>query len=135
MILRFPVLGKLGGVTDPVRVLVVDDQPIVRSTMRVLLDTADEFEAVGEAASGHEALSAVEQLDPDLVLLDVRMPDMDGIEAASRIRATHRKTVVVLMSSDARADMDTSAATAFVPKERLRAGVLRELWARHAPSR
>jgi DNA-binding NarL/FixJ family response regulator len=121
---------------DPVRVLVVDDHPIVRSAMRVLLDAAGEFEAVGEAASGNEALSAVEQLDPDLVLLDVRMPDMDGIEAASRIQATHGRTVVVLMSSDPPADPRVSIAAEFVPKERLnKVAVLRELWARHAPSR
>lgn len=121
---------------DPVRVLVVDDQPIVRSAMRVLIDAAGEFEAVGEATSGNEALSAVEQLDPDLVLLDVRMPDMDGIEAASRIQATHRRTVVVLMSSDPRAAPRASIAAEFVPKERLnKVAVLRELWARHAPSR
>jgi DNA-binding NarL/FixJ family response regulator len=120
---------------DPVRVLVVDDQPIVRSATRSLLDATREFEAVGEATSGTEALSAVQQLDPDLVLLDVRMPDMDGIEAAARIRATHRRTVVVLMSSDPRADLRASTAAAFVAKERLKAAVLRELWARHAPSR
>ena len=120
---------------DPVRVLVVDDQPVVRSATRLLLDTTREFEAVGEAASGIEALSAVEQLEPDLVLLDVRMPDMDGIEAAERIRATHRSTVVVLMSSDPRAAPRESSAAAFVAKERLKAAVLRELWARHAPSR
>jgi DNA-binding NarL/FixJ family response regulator len=120
---------------DPVRVLVVDDQPIVRSAMRVLLDAAGEFEAVGEAASGTEALSAVDQLDPDLVLLDVRMPDMDGIEAASRIQATHGRTVVVLMSSDPRAHPRASTAAEFVPKERLnKVAVLRELWSRHAPS-
>jgi len=130
-----PFLGNLVAMADPVRVLVVDDQPIVRSAMRVLLEAAGEFEAVGEAASGHEALSAVEQLDPDLVLLDVRMPGMDGIEAASRIQATNGKTVVVLMSSDPRADGDASAAAAFVPKERLKPAVLRELWARHAPPR
>jgi DNA-binding NarL/FixJ family response regulator len=121
---------------EPVRVLVVDDQPVVRSAVRVLLDAAGEFEAVGEAASGNEAIDAVEQLNPDLVLLDVRMPDMDGIEAASRIQATHGRTVVVLMSSDPRADPRASAAAEFVPKERLnKVAVLRELWARHAPSR
>jgi DNA-binding NarL/FixJ family response regulator len=120
---------------EPVRVLVVDDQPIVRSAMRVLLDAAGEFEAVGEAASGNEAINAVEQLDPDLVLLDVRMPGMDGIEAASRIRATHRRTVVVLMSSDPEAEPRALAAAPFVAKERLRTGVLRELWTQHAPAR
>jgi DNA-binding NarL/FixJ family response regulator len=120
---------------DPVRVLVVDDQPIVRNATRLLLDATGEFEAVGEAASGSEALSAVDQLEPDLVLLDVRMPDMDGIEAAARIRATHGRTVVVLMSSDPRANPRASTAAAFVAKESLKAAVLRELWARHAPSR
>jgi len=124
---------------DLVRVLVVDDQPIVRSATRSLLEATREFEAVGEAASGTEALDAVDQLEPDLVLLDVRMPDMDGIEAAARIRAAHRRTVVVLMSSDPRADLPASTAVAssadaFIPKERLRAAVLRELWAQHAPS-
>jgi DNA-binding NarL/FixJ family response regulator len=120
---------------EPVRVLVVDDQPIVRSAVRVLLDAAGEFEAVGEAASGNEAIDAVEQLDPDLVLLDVRMPDMDGIEAASRIQATHRRTVVVLMSSDPETEPRASAAAPFVAKERLRTAVLRELWTQHAPAR
>jgi DNA-binding NarL/FixJ family response regulator len=120
---------------DPVRVLVVDDQPIVRSATRSLLDATREFEAVGEAASGIEALTAVQQLEPDLVLLDVRMPDMDGIEAAARIRATHEGTVVVLMSSDPRAEPYASPAAAFVPKERLKPAVLRELWARLGPSR
>jgi DNA-binding NarL/FixJ family response regulator len=121
--------------SNRVRVLVVDDQPLVRSATRLLLDATREFEAIGEAASGNEALDAVEQLDPDLVLLDVRMPDMDGIEAAARIRATHRRTVVVLMSGDSRTDLRASAAAPFVPKEQLKAAVLRELWARHAPSR
>jgi DNA-binding NarL/FixJ family response regulator len=119
---------------DPVRVLVVDDHAIVRSATRLLLDATGEFEAVGEAASGSEALSAVEQLDPDLVLLDVRMPDMDGIEAAARIRATRRSTVVVLMSSDPRAEPRASTAAAFVPKERLKPAVLRQIWARHGLS-
>ncbi len=118
-----------------VRVLVVDDQPIMRSATRSLLEAMREFEAVGEACSGVEALTAVERLDPDLVLLDVRMPDMDGVEAASRIAAGRHRAVVVLMSVDPRAEPQTSTAAAFVAKELLKPALLRDLWARHAPSR
>jgi DNA-binding NarL/FixJ family response regulator len=117
---------------NPVRVLIVDDQAAVRDAARLLLEAIPEFRPVGEAASGAEALRAIEELDPDLVLLDVRMPDMDGLETAQRIRATHRRTVVVLMSTEEAANAGTCAA-AFVPKQRLRATVLRQLWARHGP--
>jgi DNA-binding NarL/FixJ family response regulator len=116
----------------PVRVLVVDDQAVVRSATRSLLEATGEFEAVGEAASGIEALTAVEELDPDLVLLDVRMPDMDGVETAARIKAARSETVVVLMSSDPRAPRVPSLA--FVQKERLKPALLRDLWAQFAPS-
>ena len=120
---------------DPVRVLVVDDQAVVRNATRTLLEATPGFQAVGEAVSGLQALTAVEELHPDLVLLDVRMPDMDGIEAAERIRAAQRGPVVVLMSSDGRAAQSASAAADFVHKEGLKPALLRELWARHAPSR
>jgi CheY-like chemotaxis protein len=119
---------------DPVRVLVVDDQAVVREAARTVLDAASDFHPVGEATSGVEALRAIEELEPDLVLLDVRMPDMDGIETAERIRAAGRETVVVLMSSDESARAQSRGAAAFVSKHRLKAAVLRELWARHAPS-
>jgi CheY-like chemotaxis protein len=118
----------------PVRVLVVDDQAVVRSATRSLLEATGDFEAVGEAASGVEALMAIEQLEPDLVLLDVRMPDMDGIETAERIRTARHRPVVVLMSSDGRVVPQVSSVAAFVPKERLKPAVLRDLWARYAPS-
>jgi DNA-binding NarL/FixJ family response regulator len=120
----------------PVRVLVVDDQALVRDATRLLLDASADFETVGEAASGREALRAIDRLEPDLVLLDVRMPDMDGIEAAERIRSTARhRPVVVLMSSDGRSEPRSSSAAGFIAKERLKAAVLRDLWARSAPSR
>jgi CheY-like chemotaxis protein len=118
---------------SPVRVLVVDDQAIVREATRLLLEAAPDFRPVGEVASGAEALAAIEQLDPDLVLLDVRMPEMDGIETAQRIRHTRGRPVVVLMSSDETADLRGCAAAAFLPKKRLKAAVLRELWERYAP--
>jgi DNA-binding NarL/FixJ family response regulator len=119
----------------PVRVLVVDDQAVVRDAARLLLEATPDFRPVGEAGSGVEALAAIEKLEPDLVLLDVRMPDMDGIETAQRIRATRRRTVVVLMSSDRIESTLKCGAAAFLPKERLKAAVLRELWAQHAPLR
>jgi DNA-binding NarL/FixJ family response regulator len=118
---------------NQVRVLIVDDQAAVREATRLLLEAIPDFRPVGEAASGAEALRAIAELDPDLVLLDVRMPEMDGLETAQRIRATHGRTVVVLMSTEDTADIGRCGAAAFVPKQRLRATVLRQLWARHAP--
>jgi CheY-like chemotaxis protein len=118
---------------SPVRVLVVDDQAIIRDAMRLLLEATPDFRPVGEVASGAEALAAIERLDPDLVLLDVRMPDMDGIETAERIRPTRGRPVVILMSSDETADPRGCGAVAFLPKQRLKAAVLRQLWERHAP--
>ena len=119
--------------TAPVRVLVVDDQAVARDATRTLLEATPDFQPVGEAASGAEALRAIEELEPDLVLLDVRMPGMDGFETAEHIRATEGRPVVVLMSSDERAELRPCPAAAFVPKERLKATLLRELWAVHAP--
>jgi CheY-like chemotaxis protein len=122
--------------TSPVRVLVVDDQAIIRDATRLLLEATPDFRPVGEVASGAEALAAIELLDPDLVLLDVRMPDMDGIETAGRIRLTGGRPVVVLMSSDETADPHgCQVAAAFLPKQRLKAAALRQLWERHAPLR
>ena len=119
---------------DLVRVLVVDDQAVVRNATRTLLEATSGFQAVGEASSVLEALTAIEELEPDLVLLDVRMPDMDGVEAAARIRTGRRPPLVVLMSSDGRVAPRASAAAEFVHKERLKPSLLHQLWARHAPS-
>ena len=121
---------------EDVGVLVVDDQPFFRDAVRVVLDTLVGFSAVGEASSGIEAMVVVAQLRPELVLIDVRMPGMNGIEAARRIMAGHPETVVVLISTDDIAADDAASvrscgAVAFIRKQDFRASLLRAVWAQH----
>lgn len=88
----------------PIRVLVVDDQALVRAGFRVLLETAEDIEVVGEAENGELAVDAVAELMPDVVLMDVRMPMVDGLEATRRILSEPRKDpprVLVLTTFDA----------------------------------
>ncbi|MET4225913.1 response regulator transcription factor [Oerskovia enterophila] len=73
--------------TTPVRVLVVDDQPLIRHSLRLVLDGADGLSVVGEAGSGEAAVEAARRTRPDVVLMDVRMPGGDGIDATRRIAA------------------------------------------------
>jgi len=82
-----------------IRAVVVDDQGLVRAGMRVLLDTAADIEVVGEAADGHEAVRLADRLRPDVVLMDIRMPRVDGIEATRRIVAASPATNVLILTT------------------------------------
>jgi DNA-binding NarL/FixJ family response regulator len=94
-----------------VRVLVVDDEPLVRAGLQMILGTEPDIEVVGEAGDGREALDAVARLEPDVVLLDLRMPVMDGLETTRRLRAGHRGTeVVVLTTFDTDRDVQEALA-------------------------
>lgn len=116
-----------------VRVLVVDDQAPFRVAARMVIQRAAGFEVVGEATSGEEGVDAVDELAPDLVLMDISMPGINGIESTRRIVARHPSTVVFLCSTytldDLPADAAASGARAYVRKEELGPDVLARLWA------
>ena len=78
-------------------VLIVDDQALVRAGFRMILEAEEDMEVVGEAADGREAVTEAQRLRPDVVLMDVRMPDVDGIEATRRLLAEDRSAVKVVM--------------------------------------
>jgi two-component system, NarL family, invasion response regulator UvrY len=122
---------------DVVDVMIVDDQPPFRRAARAVINATVGFEAVGDAESGAEALRYADELQPDLVLIDVHMPEMDGFETARRLTESHPRCVVVLVSLNAlelpASDVTACGAVAFVRKEELRPATLRSLWSRHGP--
>ena len=90
------------GADDDVRVILADDHPVFRDGLAVLLDSVAGIRVVGRAGTGHEALDLVGQLHPDVVVMDVNMPDLDGIEATRQLTADspHVGVVVLTMAED-----------------------------------
>jgi DNA-binding NarL/FixJ family response regulator len=93
------------GAATTLRLLVVDDHPVVRAGLVAMLGEESDFEVVGQAADGAEAVARVAELAPDVVLMDLRMPVLDGAEATARIRADGGPPVLVLTTYDTDADI------------------------------
>lgn len=106
-----------------IRLLVVDDMVCVRDTLRTWLSLEPDLEIVGEAADGAGAVEMTQSLDPDVVVMDVKMPHMDGIEATGALTSGHSRSKVVLISlyddSDTYARSQASGAAAFIPKDQI----------------
>jgi DNA-binding NarL/FixJ family response regulator len=117
------------GEEDPcvMSVLIVDDNPRFRASARRLLE-AEGLAVVGEAADGRDAIATAQRLQPDLVLLDIQLPDLDGFEVATRLAALEVRSAVVLTSSRSAADygslVSDTPARAFIHKSELSGAAL-----------
>lgn len=117
-----------------VRVLIVDDQEPFRQAARAVVDLTDGFEVAGEAENGEEAVDRARELGPDLVLMDVNLPGMNGLEATRRILRASAGRIVVLMVSTYEADeyaprAAEAGAAAYIPKSEFEPDRLSEAWA------
>lgn len=83
----------------PIRVVIAEDQALIRMGLKALVTTRPDVEVVGEASTGREALAIVEQLQPDIVLMDVSMPDLNGIDATAKLAETHPAVRVIIVSA------------------------------------
>ena len=115
-----------------VKVLVVDDQAPFRGAAKRVVAMTPGFEIVGEATTGEEAVEMAASLEPDLVLMDINLPGINGIEAVRRIQAARPETLAFLLSTYAQADLpadaQTCGAVAYIHKEQFMPQLLAKLW-------
>lgn len=115
------------------KILIVDDHEVVRQGIRTILRSRPQWEVCGEAINGRDAIEKTKSLDPDVIIMDITMPEMSGIEATRRILAAHPDVVVFLCSTydagDLPPDAAASGASAYLNKEKFGAEVLGRLWA------
>jgi NarL family two-component system response regulator LiaR len=118
-------------ITDTVQVLIVDDQESFRSAVRLVIESTDGFEVVGEAGSGEEGVAMATELRPNLVLMDINLPGIDGLEATRRIVSILPETRVVGLSTYTEYEerVLNAGARAFVSKSEFEPARLAEIWA------
>ena len=121
----------MGEMAD-VRVLIVDDQLPFREAARMVVEMTEGFEVAGEAGNGEEGVEMTRTLRPDLILMDVQMPGIDGLEATRRIRELNDPPHVVVMSTHESGDYQETAldagAFAFIPKSEFSMDALEDVW-------
>lgn len=128
------VSGEVATMPEPgaVRVLIVDDQRPFRAAATAVAESIDNFEVVGAVQSAEEALAGIEAARPDLVLMDLNLPGMDGVQASRLLRDRHPGIVVVLLSSYDEAEfadlITDCGATAYLPKSSFGPDRLEALW-------
>src|SRR5260370_38712971 len=92
-------LNPVAGKKPNIRILIADDHPIVRDGLRKLLTLEDDFEIIGEAGDGREVLDKVQELDPDVLLLDLRMPNLDGLSTLQALVQLNKRTRVIVLTA------------------------------------
>ena len=119
-------------ITDDIKVLIVDDQPPFREASRMVVEMTDGFVVIAEAENGEKAIGLVAEVRPDLVLMDVQMPGIDGIETTRRISAAGDAPPIVVMSTHESGDYESAAlaagALAFVAKSQFGMDTLAKMW-------
>jgi two-component system, NarL family, invasion response regulator UvrY len=125
-------MNATDGTTKTVSVLIVDDQLPFRAVARTVIGLTAGFVVAGEAETGEEAVARAQAQPPDLVLMDINLPGINGIEATRRIRAAHPDVAVILLSTYSETDLPDDArevgAIAYVHKEDFGPALVRELW-------
>jgi DNA-binding NarL/FixJ family response regulator len=125
----------MGDVHRSVSVLIVDDQAPFRRAARAVVAATPGFEVVAEAESGEEAVRLVDALQPGLVLMDINLPGINGIEATRRITSAHPGAIVMLLSTyqaaDLPADATSCGAAAYVHKEDFGPALVNDVWSKN----